>query len=172
MERYQLPVVRVGDAVQREAVATVSIEFDPSRESYLGYPIAPGDLRFAEPFQLVFPLHQLIDRDGLRLVFETYEPQLPLPTPGESFTFCSWFLPAALNALRDRSVHWDLRDYPDNGDHDHCLLTSATLAAYADYQKRGYHSSYGWVTVAAYQEYIERDVLRVRRAWRSIESPA
>jgi hypothetical protein len=26
--------------------------------------------------------------------------------------------------------------------------------------------------VAEYQEYIERDVLRVRRAWRSIESPA
>jgi hypothetical protein len=171
MERYQLPVVRVADAVQREDVATVSVEFDPPGERYLHYPIAPADLWLAEPSQLVFPLHQLIDRDGSRLVFETYEPQLSLPAPGESFTFCSRFKPEALNALRDRLVHWDLLDFPDNGDHDHCLLTWATMAAYAD-QKRGYHSSYGWVTEAAYQEYIERDVLRVRRAWRSIESPA
>jgi hypothetical protein len=171
MGLYRLPVVRVDDAVQREAVATVSIEFDPAGERYLSCPIAPADLRFAEPFQVVFPLHQLIDRDGSRLVFETYEPQLSLPTRGESFTFCSWFLPEALNAVRDELVHWDLLDYPDDGDHDHCLLTSTTIAAYAD-QKRGYHSSYGWVTVAAWQEYVERDVLRVRRAWRSIESPA
>ena len=170
-EPYHLPTATVVEATQRGDVATVTLQFEAEQQNYLRYPIAPADLRYELTHRLRFPLHQLVMRDGLRLVFETYAPPLPLPTSGGAFTFCSWFAPEALNAVRDVSARWELLDYPDNGHHDHCLLTWETISAYTgDHQ--GYRSHHGWITVAAYEEYIERDVLHIRRAWRSIENPA
>jgi hypothetical protein len=116
----------------------------------------------------VFPLHQLIERTGMRLTFETYDAAEPLPAAGSTFTFCSWWIPSTMEAALDLAAVWALEDYPDNGDHEHCLFTGETIASYSDYT-RGYHSSHGWVTVEAYQEFIEGDSLRIRTQPRSIE---
>lgn len=151
-EPYQLPAATVLAARLSDDVAAVTIEV--SRQDYLSYPIAPADLRRSNPHELVFPFHQLVDRQGSRVVFETYGPELPLPAMGSVHTFC-----------------WELLTYPDDGDHDHCLLTWKTISADTG-DRVGYHSAHGWVTGDAYREFIEQDALRVRSCWRSIESPA
>ena len=151
-EPYQLPAATVLAARLSDDVAAVTIEV--SRQDYLSYPIAPADLRRSNPHELVFPFHQLVDREGSRVVFETYGPELPLPAMGSVHTFC-----------------WELLTYPDDGDHDHCLLTWKTISADTG-DRVGYHSAHGWVTGDAYREFIEQDALRVRSCWRSIESPA
>ena len=168
-EPYQLPAATVLAARLSDDVAAVTIEV--SRQDYLSYPIAPADLRRSNPHELVFPFHQLVDRQGSRVVFETYGPELPLPAMGSVHTFCSWWVPEAIDAVRDTSVQWELLTYPDDGDHDHCLLTWKTISADTG-DRVGYHSAHGWVTGDAYREFIEQDALRVRSCWRSIESPA
>ena len=49
-----------------------------------------------------------------------------------------------------------------------CLLTYKSISAY-DVNNEGYQSSYGWITVEAYQEFIANDRLRVRTHCKSIE---
>lgn len=73
-----------------------------------------------------------------------------------------------MDTVRDVTAECELQNYPDNDNHDHCLLTWETIAAYTDH-KEGYRSSDGWITVAAYREFIEKDALRLRRNYRSIE---
>ena len=73
-----------------------------------------------------------------------------------------------MDAVRDMSATWARLSYPNDGEHDHCLLSWETIAAYADH-KEGYHSSHGWVAVESFHEYIETDRLRIRSAWKSIE---
>lgn len=146
-------------------VATVALVI--WQEDYLGYPIAPASLWQLDSDVSVFPLHQLVGREGLRLVFETYGRTVQAPPVGITYEFCSWWLPNAMDAVRDSSAKWERQTYPDDG-HAHCLLTYETIAAYADH-KEGYRSSHGWITVDAYREFIEQDPLRVRSRWRSIE---
>ena len=154
-----LSAVRVAD------VATVSVRLADT--SYLGRPIAPADLRETEPYRLVFPFHQLVAREGCVLVFETYAAVEALPVVGSSHSFGSWLSRAAFDALLDLSAVWSLADYPDDGDHDHCLFSWEAISSYGDHP-RAYHSDHGWVTIAAYREYIEDDILRIRRTPRSI----
>jgi hypothetical protein len=165
-EPYRLPTATVLAVELSRDVATVTIEI--SREDYLGYPIAPADLRQLDTHASVFPLHQLIGREGPRLVFETHRPAFPAPQVARTYEFCSWWIPNAMDAVRDMSAKWERLTYPGEGDHDHCLLTYETIAACANH-KEGYRSSYGWITVEAYCEFIERDSLRVRSKWWSIE---
>ena len=156
----------VKDANLARDVATVTIEI--SREDYLGYPIAPADLRVPDTNNDVFHFHQLVKREGCVLVFETYQSEFPLPQKGTSFAFCSWWVPKAMEAVRDTAAKWKRQVYPDNGKHNHCLLTYKSISAY-DENMEGYQSTYGWLTVTAYQEYIANDRLRVRSNWKSIE---
>ena len=146
--------------------ATVTIEL--SRDDYLSYPIAPADLRDPDNSRHIYHFHQLIQREGRILVFETYHSNFPLPTKGTSFAFCSWWVPQAMDAVRDTSAKWERQAYPDNGKHTHCLLTYKSISAY-DVNNEGYQSSYGWITVEAYQEFIANDRLRVRTHCKSIE---
>ena len=167
-EPYRLPTATVVAARFDGDVATITIEL--SREDYLSYPIAPADLREDNPFRRVFPFHQLVGRMGPRLEFETYNVDLALPTVGGVLSFCSWWTRQGIDAVRDLNARWELRDYPDNGDHDHCLLTFETLSAYQG-ERQGYVSQHGWVTVAAYHEFIASDATRIRRQPRTCESP-
>ena len=162
---YTLPKAKVLNAVMIDNTATVTVAI--SQESYLSFPIAPADLRQTHPHKLVFPFHQLVGRENKQLIFETYHPKLSIPVTGNTYTFCSWWTRWAMNAVLDKSMKWELQDYPNKG-HDHCLLTWETIAAYAN-ERRGYHSSHGWITVAAYQKFIMQDILFIRRCPRSID---
>lgn len=166
-EPYRLPTATVLAAGFAGDATIVTLEISP--EDYLRYPIAPADLRRPDTHASCFPLHQLVGRDGPRLVFETYGRSTPSPQPGTTLEFCSWWGAGAMDAVRDLSAKWERLTYPDDGEHDHCLLTYETMAAYADYRKDGYRSPHGWITVEAYGEFIDQDRLRVRSHWRSIE---
>jgi len=166
---YELPSATIISASQATDVITVAARI--SRAGYLNRPIAPADLRETDPFRLIFPFHQLIGREGPVLVFETYSSAQPMPKVGSSYTFCAWLLPEAFNALLDHSAVWVLSDYPDDGDHEHCLFSSEAISAYS-LNSRAYHSDHGWITVAAYNDYIVNDFLRIRRCPRSIELAA
>jgi hypothetical protein len=148
-------------------VATVSVRL--SRAEHLGRPIAPADLRETDPYRLVFPFHQLVGRDGSVLLFETYSPAEPLQEVGSTHTFSSWLLPAAFDALLDLAAVWTLADYPDDDDHDHCLFTWEAISAHGG-RSPAYHSEHGWITADAYRDFIEADILRIRRRPRSIEA--
>jgi hypothetical protein len=165
-EPYQLPTAKVLSAILAANMATVTIEI--SQEDYLGYPIAPADLRKLDTGESVFDFHQLIGRKGAKLVFETYKPQRLAPCVGATYAFCSWWIPNAMDAVRDMSAKWNRLPFPDDGQHDHCLLTNETISAYAE-RKEGYRSVHGWITVEAYREFIERDRLRIRNNNKSIE---
>ncbi|HEX6122138.1 MAG TPA: hypothetical protein VFY89_03205, partial [Ktedonobacterales bacterium] len=95
-------------------------------------------------------------------VFETYDHAGPLPEPGRPYIFGAWWTSDALDAVLDRQAVWMRERYPDDGTHEHCLLTWETIAAYDPYQREGYRSEHGWITVAAYETYIEQDLLRLR----------
>lgn len=164
-EPYRLPTATILAAGSAGEVATVALVI--SQEDYLDYPIAPAGLWQLDADVLVFPLHQLVGREGLQLVFETYGRTAQEPHVGTMYEFCSWWIPDAMDAVRDTSAKWERQTYPDDG-HAHCLLTYETIAAYADH-KEGYRSTHGWITVEAHREFIEQDTLRVRSRWRSIE---
>jgi hypothetical protein len=165
-EPYRLPSAEIVHAAKAGDVATVTI--DISRADYLSYPIAPADLRQPQTNNSVWQFHQLVDRKGGWLVFETYRTQLQLPQVGSIFDFCSWWLPEAMDAVRDTSVIWEMATSQDDSC-NRCLLTYETIAVGFDHGK-AYRSKFGWITVDAYREFIERDVLRVRSDWRSIET--
>jgi hypothetical protein len=173
-EPYRLPTVAILDSVASDEVATITL--DLSREDYLSYPIAPAnllssdaDLQRPETFACLFELHQLIAREGTRLVFETYVPAQALPVVGATYAFCSWWTHWAMDAVRDLSANWQQSTYPDDGSHEHCPLTWETISSYTG-DREGYRSQHGWITIAGYRDYIERDRLRIRSHWRSCEN--
>ena len=168
IEHYHLPSAKVLSAQRIEEVATVVVEI--SRHDYLGYPIAPADLWRLDSNESIWPFHQLVGRDSPRFVFETYDVPSPLPQVGLTWDFCSRWLPDAMDAVRDKSISWELLLAPDDTC-NRCLLTYETIAV-GSAHSRGYQSKYGWITTGAYREFIQRDILRVRNHWRSIELAA
>ncbi|MDR3637842.1 MAG: hypothetical protein P4L84_28810 [Isosphaeraceae bacterium] len=150
-------------------MATTTIELDEG--SYLSYPIAPASLWGLDFDVKVFDFHQLVHRDGTRLVFETFQAGAAPPPVGSGHRFCSWWVPHAIDAVRDVPAEWELRPYPGDG-HSHCLLTWARISA-TDEETEGYfNSDHGWVTKEAFRECFAEDRLGIRRAWRSIEHDA
>src|SRR5438309_11948872 len=117
---YSLPTGRIASVeVAGDGVMT-AVEID--RESYLSYPIAPADLRDPKTQESLWELHQLVKRDGARLVFETYNARRPPPQIGE-YLFCSWWIPDGIEAVRDLSAHWERLPYTGRGDCVWCPLT-------------------------------------------------
>lgn len=57
----------------------------------------------------------------------------------------------------DTSLDWRLQRF-DESDHDHCLLSWRTIME----GDMAYRSRAGWITVDAYDRYIENDPLRLR----------
>lgn len=134
-------------------------------------PVAPAGLyRLPAGGDEAFQLHKLASRSPAVLGFETYEWQEPLPAIGEAYAFRSWWTRAAFDAVCDTRKRWELATYPDNGDHDHCLLTWETIAAYGPYHRLGYRSGDDWVTIQAYDTFFQRDLLRLRQRARAQES--
>ncbi len=155
----EVVAVETRDEVTRVVLLILDMAYLP------GPPLAPGSLFDLDtPNREVLPLHKLLEQSDSTLMFETYDYAGPLPELGRQYIFGSWWTPDALDAVLDRQAVWVRERYPDNGNHDHCLLTWETIAAYGEYQHEGYHSEHGWVTVDAHEIYIEKDLLRLRGA--------
>jgi ribosomal protein S18 acetylase RimI-like enzyme len=163
---YQPRIATVLSVAVADDVATVEIEI--SREDYLDYPIAPACLWNSKTREVFFPFDQLVRHENHRLRFETYRSEHLAPKVGDVAEFCSSWNHWAMDAVRDISADWERKNYPYDGEHDHCILTCQAIANYSEH-KEGYVSEHGWVTVEAYQKYIENDQSRIRSNWRSIE---
>jgi hypothetical protein len=156
---YQGPIAKVTSTQQQGDVATVAIKI--SRQLHV--PIAPAGLYDqSNPDREVFQLHKLIEESTGHLVFETYSSESVLPRVGGKFIFRSWWTADAIEAVQDTDVKWVRKRYPDNRNHDHCLLTWATISSYSE-NIEGYYLKYGWITVQAYNKYIKQDCFHLRK---------
>jgi hypothetical protein len=156
--RYKEPKAKVVHASRRDDVITVVVEVS----SLFSEPLAPGGLYLiGKPEQEIMQLHSLKATNGNAITYETYDYAGELPTVGAEYIYRVWWTPGQIAAVTDTSRKWSYEEYPDNGDHDHCLLTGETIAADAE-QKAGYRSGKDWITEEAYKTYIVDDKLRIR----------
>jgi len=151
------------DAAKHEDVTSIAGRFD-SPESVASYPLAPAGLYSKSMSgQAQFQLHKLISHEGELLRFETYgEPPASLPTPGQVLFYRPWWMPKALQAVLDVDAKWTRKNYPENGEHSHCLFTWETISSYSGEQEGYWSEKYGWTTVTAYEDFIAKDIYRLR----------
>jgi hypothetical protein len=156
---YKEPTAKVIDVEISGDTVTMKIEV-----SQLPLPpLAPGGLYLLNmPEQEVIQLHNLQMQDQNILTYRTYEHKGDLPQLGAEYIYRVWWRPDQLEAVTDTKRNWIYAEYPDNGDHDHCLLTWETIAAYSEH-KGGYRSGKDWITEEAYKTYILEDRLRLRQ---------
>jgi hypothetical protein len=97
----------------------------------------------------------------LRFVFDAFVAPGTTLASGGRYIFRGLFTADALELVTDTSREWIREPYPDNGDHDHCALTWARIAA-DEGDGCGYRSGSDWISVEAFELYIKGDRLRVR----------
>ena len=160
---YEEPTAKVIQLSRDNDVVTVVLEIS----SLLSEPLAPGGLYVTHKTeQEVIQLHKLKAADGNVLTFENYDHVGELPSVGTDYIFRVWWTPNQLEAVTDTSRKWSYEKYPDNEDHDHCLLTWEAIAADAEH-KAGYRCGKDWITEQAYETYIVGDKLRLRHRAKS-----
>jgi hypothetical protein len=153
---YKEPTAKVIDVEISGDTVTIKIEVSELPSP----PLAPGGLN--TPEQEVIQLHNLQIQDHNVLTYHTYEHKGDLPQLGTEYIYRLWWRPDQLEAVTDTNRIWIYAEYPDNGNHEHCLLTWETIAAYSEH-KGGYHSGKDWITEEAYKTYILEDKLRLRQ---------
>jgi hypothetical protein len=156
---YVEPKVEILEVSQNRDVTRIVARFDKA----VSDPVAPSGLYInpksgSERFQL----HKLISQDELVFTFETYHSAHPLPMMGDMYSYRGWWLPKAIEAVLDEEAQWQREQYPNNGNHDHCLLTWETIASYSQ-TSEGYHSEHGWITVDAYNKFIRDDIYHLKK---------
>ena len=155
---YKEPKAKIVRASRRDDVVIVVIEVT----RLFSEPLAPAGLYLVEkPEQEVIQLHALKTSKGNVLTYETYDYVGELPTVGTEYIYRIWWTSDQLSAVTDTARKWSYEEHPDNGDHEHCLLTWETIAADAE-QNAGYRSGKDWITEDAYKTYIVDDKLRLR----------
>jgi hypothetical protein len=155
---YQESKAKVVQVSRGTDVVTVVIQVS----SLFSEPLAPGALYLLDnPEKKIIELHRLKAARGTVLTYETYDHVGDVPNLGAEYICQVWWTPNQLEAVKDTSRSWTYEKYPDNGDHDHCLLTWETIAADAQH-KAGYRSGKDWITEEAHKTYIVEDKLRVR----------
>jgi hypothetical protein len=109
-----------------------------------------------------FQLHRVVEVDGLKYTFETFDRTHLLPKVGKVFSYRGWWFPEAMEAVLDTEEKWEKRKYPDNGSHHHCIFNWETIASYAECNEGYYSEKYGWITCESYNKYIVSDIYRLR----------
>ena len=156
---YKEPTAKVIDLDISGDTVTIKIEVSQLPSP----PLAPGGLYLLnKPEQEVIQLHNLQTQNQNVLTYTTYEHKGNLPQIGTEYIYRLWWRPDQLEAVTDRNRNWAYEEYPDNGGHEHCLLTWETIAAYSEHNG-GYRSGKDWITEEAYKLYIIEDKLRLRQ---------
>lgn len=165
---HQEPLVEVVTVTQQECcVRTILRIVSYGTLGRLLPPLMPSALVALEsPARSFFELHRLLPADDQasdQLAYETYGAVALLPEIGKRYILRLWWSQDQLDIVRDHNTDWILQPYPytDPGTHNHCLLTWEAIAVNSD-NPIAYHSRYGWITIAAYEEYI---VQNIRRLW-------
>ena len=157
--KYREPKGKIVGVSEEGGTSRLTIEFDRMDSG----PVAPAGL-YTDPSsgEERFQLHRVAQREGLVYTFETFHRPQPLPREGEVFFYRGWWLQEAMDAALDMSANWVRKNYPDNGDHAHCLFTWETIASYADCSEGYFSEKYGWITVEAYNKFINGDIYHLR----------
>jgi len=131
-------------------------------------PVAPAGLYApASPAELAYELHRLVAADGMTLVFDAFDWEGRLPHAGQRFILRTWWLPEALNLVRDTTRVWKRRRYTDSDECRFCPLTWKRFTAdshISGAEHEGYQSGDSWISVEGYERYIRADELQLRRA--------
>jgi hypothetical protein len=166
---YQEPVIEVMMITQlADRVRTILRIISYGTPGRLSPPLIPGALvAHQSPEEGFFELHRLLARDDGatdQLIYETYGTPTLLPEVGTRYILRIWWGQNQLDTVRDRNAEWILQPYPwsEPGTHNHCLLTWETIAVDSD-NPIAYHSHHGWLTIAAYEEFIVRDTRRLQQ---------
>lgn len=157
---YVEPKLEVVEALQSGDVVRIVGRFDRLTSP----PLAPAGL-YTDPKSASerYALHRAVAQQGQLATFETYGPQSrPLPRPGDVLFYRPWWVPEAMDAALDTTASWIRKRYPDNGDHDHCLFTWETISSYEGNREGYWSEKYGWITVEAYENFIAKDIYRLR----------
>jgi hypothetical protein len=149
--------------VERTDSRLTQIDFEDSDPAALE-PLAPGTLYLNEPGQtVVFELHRVVSITGRSVVFETFRDAVPAgwnePSEGQRYRWRGWIIPAAWDAIQSRPEDWHLQSV--EGDHEHCIITWETISK----GEPGYYHPVlrEWVSVAAFQKFMQDDIYRLRR---------
>jgi hypothetical protein len=139
-------------------VTTVRLALESDRWPF--EPVAPTTL-WTDDNQRVVELHKLIRLEDDAAVFETYALAHEPPQPGGPYRMIGWWTPEQYEAATNATIEQRRATFDKPGDHEHCLLTWATIQS----GDSGYHASPGggWITVDAFEKYIRDDALRLRR---------
>jgi hypothetical protein len=148
--------VTITAASRTDDVTTVALALE--RGPWPSEPVAPASV-WNDQGDRVVELHKLIRLERASAVFESYDLE-SVPQPGGPYRMFSWWTPEQYEAATDTSIEWRRATYDTPDDHEHCVLTWATIAT----GDTGYQASSGscWITVDAYEKYIRDDLLRLR----------
>ena len=157
--KYRAPKGLIIDVAEKGNTSRLIIEFD---KMDIG-PVAPAGL-YNDPSsgKEQFQLHRVAENKGLIYTFETFNRPQPLPKAGQVYFYRGWWLQEAMDAVLDTNANWEWKNYPDNGDHAHCLFTWENIAFYADCNEGYFSEKYGWITVEAYNKFIRGDIYNLR----------
>lgn len=155
---YQHPIAKVVDVNITKDAVTIELFVN----KLLSPPLYPAGLYLPDnPKHEVLVLHRLMKEEGLKLTYESYGEFLELPINGESYIFSKWWSAEELKLVQNTALFWTREAYPDDGTHTHCPLTHEMISAYSGY-KEGYKAGTTWITIKAYEQFIQADILRVR----------
>ena len=158
MPPYISPTAEILRAREDGPISRLDVRFD---RMDIG-PVAPAGL-YVDPNsgQESFQLHKVVGQDGLVFHFETYHSTHSLPSVGRLFAYRGWWTQDAMNAVLDTNAKWEHRTYPDDGTHEHCLITCEAIGS--EYARAGWWSSaHGWIAEAAHRQFIVEDIYRLR----------
>ncbi len=142
--------------------------FLKAQRSSSSCPPAPASIWPVDPsWGERFELHRAFGQESEDLItFETYDwAGSPAPQPRTEVFYQGWWTPDQFAVATDLRLVWELAMFDRTGDHEHCVLSWATIEP----GMRGYRGLWAnlqevWLTVPAYEEYILRDRLRIRRS--------
>jgi hypothetical protein len=129
-----LDSVRDGDLL----VTAVLLSEHPGRS------LVPSSLWEQDPLREVVQFHKVRSEANLAFEFETFEStEAPIEKNHEYF-LQKWWMGEAMDLVTDTTRNWERTRYPDNGQHDFCLLTYENIGA-DEQKKRGtYQTAFGF----------------------------
>jgi len=160
MPSFVAPVVEIATVTRSGDITETVVRgsLDPYKDGF-----APSALYDIETQRIeAAQLHRYIGSIDDRHTFQTLHGVVIADScVAQRFVFRPWHDQSDLDIVVDPSRTWTLRQYPDNGDHSHCLLTWETIAANSDH-KQGYESDGIWLTEDAYKKYVIDDYYKIK----------